>query len=47
MNKDLITRLGGDEFVVVLSNIKHPQKAVHMAEKINTALNRSFLINSH
>ena len=47
MNKDLITRLGGDEFVVVLSNIKHPREAVHMAEKINTALNRSFLINSH
>lgn len=46
-NKDMIARLGGDEFVIVLTNIKHPREAVHMAEEIIQALTKSFLLDQH
>jgi len=46
-NKDIIARLGGDEFVIVLTNIKHPKEAVHVAEDIIHSLARSFLLHQH
>lgn len=46
-NKDMIARLGGDEFVIVLTNMKHPREAVHMAEEIIQALTNSFLLDKH
>lgn len=46
-NKDFIARLGGDEFVIVLSNIKHPKEAVHVAEEIIQSLTKSFILNHH
>ncbi|TKC20176.1 EAL domain-containing protein [Robertmurraya kyonggiensis] len=46
-NKDMIARLGGDEFVIVLSNIKHPKEAIHLAESIIQALKGSFILKQH
>ena len=46
-NKDMIARLGGDEFVIILSNIKHPKEAIHIASRIIDALSKSFFLNTH
>lgn len=45
-NKDIIARFGGDEFVIVLTNIKHPKEAVHLAENIIHILSESILLNN-
>ncbi len=39
---DLVARLGGDEFTVVLNNIKTPEAASKVAEKIQHALREPF-----
>ena len=31
---DTVARLGGDEFTIVLSELRHPEDAIHVAEKI-------------
>jgi diguanylate cyclase (GGDEF)-like protein/PAS domain S-box-containing protein len=33
-SSDLLARLGGDEFVLILDDIKHPEDAGHVAQKI-------------
>jgi diguanylate cyclase (GGDEF)-like protein len=42
---DTLARLGGDEFVVLLPDLRSPQAAVDVAEKLLAALAQPFLIN--
>jgi len=42
---DTLARRSGDEFVLIIENIKSKEKAKEVAEKIKTALERSFYIN--
>ncbi len=41
---DTVARLGGDEFTIVLSELRHPEDAVTVAEKIITAVQRPVVI---
>lgn len=45
-NEDLVGRIGGDEFVVGLSEINQKDDAAFVANKIISALNKDFFINS-
>jgi len=44
---DTVARIGGDEFIVLLPVIRTEQDALQVAEKIRSALNRSFMIAGH
>ncbi len=44
---DTVGRVGGDEFLVLLHNIKAPESAAVVAEKIRAALARPFTILEH
>jgi diguanylate cyclase (GGDEF)-like protein/PAS domain S-box-containing protein len=44
---DTLARLGGDEFAILLEDIHNPQRAVQVAERIQTELNHVFNIDSH
>ncbi len=41
---DVVARLGGDEFLVVMNMISKPEDAALVAQKINHALQREFII---
>ncbi len=41
---DTVARLGGDEFTVLIPDIKGPEEAVSVAERIHTALSRPFQV---
>jgi diguanylate cyclase (GGDEF)-like protein/PAS domain S-box-containing protein len=41
---DTVARLGGDEFTIILSELRHPEDAVTVAEKIITAVQKPLLI---
>jgi len=45
-NTDLLARLGGDEFVVLLEDIRHPDIAARIAEKIVKELSTPFMLNA-
>lgn len=40
---DLVARLGGDEFTIILNNLRSPEDAERIAEKILQSLNSPFL----
>ncbi|NJK38541.1 MAG: EAL domain-containing protein [Oscillatoriales cyanobacterium SM2_3_0] len=42
--RDLMARLGGDEFAILLENLKHPENAVAVAERIQQSLTLPFQI---
>ena len=44
---DTVARIGGDEFIVLLPAVKSEWDALQVAEKIRSALNRSFMIAGH
>jgi len=44
---DIVARLGGDEFTMILNNIKKPQNAAQVAEKIVEHLQHPFQILQH
>jgi diguanylate cyclase len=44
---DLVARLGGDEFVVLVDGIASRELAVHLAERILTALRRPYQLGDH
>jgi len=44
---DEVSRQGGDEFIVVLTEIKHPQDAALVAEKILRTFEKPFQIRNH
>ena len=41
---DTVARLGGDEFTIVLSELRHPEDAITVADKIITAVQKPLLI---
>ena len=41
---DTVARLGGDEFTIILSELRHPEDAVTVAEKIIKAVQKSMII---
>ncbi len=41
---DTVARLGGDEFTIILSELRHPEDAVTVAEKIIKAVQKSITI---
>lgn len=43
---DTVARLGGDEFVVILSGIREPGDAAHVAQKIHEAMTEPVLIEN-
>ncbi len=45
--EDTVARLGGDEFVVLLEGLEAKEDAVHIAEKLLAALNRSIFLRDH
>lgn len=44
---DLIARLGGDEFAVLQGEVTEPASAGELAQKLQSALNRSFLLKGN
>ena len=44
---DTVARMSGDEFVVVLDNLKHPDHAQIVSEKIRQNLSQPLLIEGH
>jgi diguanylate cyclase (GGDEF)-like protein/PAS domain S-box-containing protein len=44
---DTVARLGGDEFTLILNNIKNPQNAAQIAEKIVQQLQQPFQLTEH
>lgn len=44
---DSLARMGGDEFTVVLGDIKGPQEAAHIAERIIESLEQSVKVGAH
>jgi len=42
--EDTVARFGGDEFTIILSQIKHPEDASLLAQKINTLLSDSVTV---
>ena len=44
---DTVARLGGDEFVVILNEIKEPEDAAHVSQKILDALSDPFELDGH
>ena len=45
--EDTLSRLGGDEFTIILKNIKTPQNAAKIAQKINSILNEPVIVGRH
>jgi predicted signal transduction protein with EAL and GGDEF domain len=41
---DTVARLGGDEFTIILSELRHPEDAVTVADKIIAAVQKSMII---
>jgi diguanylate cyclase (GGDEF)-like protein len=41
---DTVARLGGDEFTIILSELRHPEDAVTVAEKIIAAVQKSMIV---
>ena len=44
---DTIARLGGDEFILILENIYAQEDVDHVVEKIKSAFEQSFNVNSY
>jgi diguanylate cyclase (GGDEF)-like protein/PAS domain S-box-containing protein len=44
---DSLARMGGDEFTVVLGDLKGPQEAAHIAERIIESLEQAVKVGSH
>jgi PAS domain S-box/diguanylate cyclase (GGDEF) domain len=44
---DTIARLGGDEFAFLMRDLKHPEDAQVVAQKVLKALEKPFLVESH
>jgi diguanylate cyclase (GGDEF)-like protein/PAS domain S-box-containing protein len=44
---DTIARIGGDEFVMVLGNLKAPEDARHVSQKVLDALSEPLMIDGH
>ncbi len=44
---DTIARIGGDEFVVLLGNLKEPEDARHVSQKVLDALSEPVTIDGH
>lgn len=44
---DTIARLGGDEFALLIRDLKHPEDARIVAQKVLKALEQPFLVESH
>jgi len=44
---DTIARIGGDEFVVLLGNLKEPEDARHVSQKVLDALSEPLTIDGH
>jgi diguanylate cyclase (GGDEF)-like protein len=44
---DTIARLGGDEFAFLIRDLKHPEDARVVAQKVLKALEKPFLVESH
>jgi diguanylate cyclase (GGDEF)-like protein/PAS domain S-box-containing protein len=42
---DTVARLGGDEFTIILSELRHPEDAANVAEKIIEAVERPMVIS--
>ncbi len=45
--EDTLARLGGDEFAVILGQIKHPDEAAVVAEKLLAALSQAFAVEGN
>lgn len=45
--QDLVARLGGDEFTILLTGVGDPERAIQVAERIQTELSHPFLIEQH
>ncbi|MEM1311296.1 MAG: EAL domain-containing protein, partial [Cyanobacteria bacterium P01_H01_bin.153] len=43
-HQDLVARFGGDEFVILLTDLKQPQAAINVAQRIRHQLQKPFLI---
>jgi len=43
---DTVARLGGDEFTIILSELRHPEDAVTVAEKIIQAVQRPVIVGA-
>lgn len=46
-SKDMLARVGGDEFVIVLTEIKHPDDVIRIAQKIQAIMVKPFVIENH
>lgn len=44
---DTVARLGGDEFAILLDGLESPDEAILVAERIQQALTRPFILNGH
>ena len=44
---DTVARLGGDEFAILLDDLRHPDDAVQVAERIQKELSRPVNLNGH
>jgi diguanylate cyclase (GGDEF)-like protein len=42
---DTIARIGGDEFTILVENLKHPDEAEHIAQRIHQALGRPITVD--
>jgi diguanylate cyclase (GGDEF)-like protein len=42
---DTVGRLGGDEFAVILADLRSPETALTVAEKLNVAIQQSFVLD--
>jgi len=45
-SSDIVGRLGGDEFAILLEEVKKPQNAIKIAEKILTNISKAFKIDN-
>ncbi|NWJ96219.1 MAG: diguanylate cyclase [Chloroflexi bacterium] len=44
---DTVARIGGDEFTIILSELKNPQYATQIAEKLQKVIEEPFIIKGH
>lgn len=46
-NKDTISRFGGDEFVVLVNEVKQPDEAIYIADRLLKSIRKPISINGH
>ncbi len=44
---DVVARLSGDEFAILLDQLSAPSDALHLAERVNAALERPIMVHGH